>query len=313
MVQQDPKTSPMLESLSQISAAVVDVVYRVHSAVALHPFPGHVLHGGLGRQLRKVVCRDLQFDCTLCPARGWCLFPPMFGPGPAARAVPGAARPYVLSFPGGAPLFLDARDELAVRLLLMGRAAREAEFTMAALEALGQAGLGEDRVRCKVLGAAVREARLAPAGLEGGRKDALKVEFPGTLRAQVRGGQGLELSFPDVVRLALRRVVSVLTTFTDWRLERRPLTELVQAAEAVPVLRSELREVRQRRLSTSTGQSVDASGVAGAVVFGAGWQRFYPLLSAAAPLGLGKGTGLGHGEVVLRVLDSSAQDAPGKH
>ena len=41
------------------------------------------------------------------------------------------------------------------------------------------------------------------------------------------------------------------------------------------------------------------------MALGPGWQPFYPLLAAAAPLGLGKATAMGYGQMVLTLVPDS--------
>jgi hypothetical protein len=290
----------LLQELERVPAVCLDVTYQALEPAQLEPFAGHVLHGGLGRHLRQAVCFDLELDCRLCPARHECLFPPMFGPGPGAQAVTGAARPYVLSFPGGAPLRLDPGEELAVRVLVLGPAASEPEITLGALMALGRSGLGLQRGRCRVLTAGARQVRLGGTEAPEAEAGLLRIQIASPLRALVKGRLLHETRFADLVRMALRRVVSVVRTFAGGRLEREQWTDLARQAERVALVASELQRVGETRMSFSTRQVADVSGLIGTLVVGQGWEGFYPLLAAAAPLGLGKGTGMGYGQVVLR-------------
>jgi hypothetical protein len=298
MHQTEPYLESLLAALDRIPAATLDVVYQPEEAVSLEPFPGHVIHGGLGHHLRQAVCFDLDLDCRKCEARRDCLFPPMFGPGPAAVAVTGAARPYVLSFPAAVPLVLEAGAELPIRVLLLGPAAQEPRVCLSALLSLARSGIGRERVRCRVLSASVRETHLLPPAASPSG-DGLRIAFPGILRARFNGKLGTGLSFADLVRLVLRRAVSILTSFSDWRPDREALRLLVQRAAEVPLLGSSLQHVPRQRLSFSTGQTADVSGVTGSMAVGAGWQPFHSLLAAAAPLGLGKSTVMGYGQFVL--------------
>ncbi len=291
---------------------VLEVMLEAIEKVRLPGWLGSVLHGALGSALHEVACSDgcgSRHDRE--PER--CAYARLFEaparPAGVSERVAAMAprRLWLWPPPPDDALLLEPGDELRFGIGMVGTAERDLGALLTALEHMAVSGIGRQLGRMRL----VRVGSGGRVVWEGGqvRGRPVPAEPPGiptgplVLRTRtplriVRDGRIEPPRFADVVGAAARRLVAVSAFYG--RGEPDVHVGEVQAAasrhrariEAVwEPFRAERYSARQRRRHPMEGH------------VGAMWidepGPFTPLLAAAVPYGIGKGTSFGFGAVDL--------------
>lgn len=290
----------------------LDIRFEALEKVRLSGWLGSVLHGALGSALREVACSD---GCAgrhdREPERcAWArlLEAPARPAGVSERVAAMAPRRlWLRPPPPDDALALEPGDELRFGLGLVGSAERDLGALLTALERMAVTGIGRQRGRMRLVrvgsggrvvweGGQVR-GRPVPAEPPGIPSGPLVLRTRTPLRI-VRDGRIEAPRFADVVGAAARRLVALAAFYGRGEPDVRA-GELQAAAschrariEAVwEPFRADRYSARQRRRHPMEGH------------VGAMWiddpGPFRPLLAAAVPYGIGKGTSFGFGVFAL--------------
>lgn len=282
--------------------------------IALEPFAGSTLRGGLAHAYQAAVCTREHRECRGCDAAPRCAYPPLFEPSPPAdatrlRTLDQIPRAYVVEAPwfGGAAHRFEPGDAFEIGLVLFGTAVDRGDALVDALAALGRRGLGPARGRYRVDRVAAASADPASiaarvASLADATEGALTVRFTTPLRVKVEGRYVREPAFVDVVRAALRRASSVIAFHCGGELDA-DFRGLIDAARAVSTRDATLARCALTRVSGRQARRIDMDGVVGHARYDAGHPAaiapFLPLLAAAEWLHVGKGAVMGLGQIVV--------------
>lgn len=275
--------------------------YVARESVSLPAFLGGTLHGALGHALHAI---DPRLDSLIQGGT-----PPPEAPG-FVRASPPS--PVVVVPPRLAePRTLLAGEPLELGLVLIGPAVVDVGVVLAALQGVGERGLGRGRGRLQLV--EVRDdvgqrvwaggrVRSAP-GLD--RAAVLSSGGAVTMRPRtplqiLRGGRVVSEPTPaDLVGAAARRCVALAWTFgAGLELSVR---DLESAARDQLDGRGEWTRLEATRWSSRQQQRHPVGGVMGAIRITGDLEPFMPFLGACVRVGLGKGTALGLGLFDLTV------------
>ncbi len=303
--------------------------------------PGHVgatLRGGIALFLKRSVCMHTELKyCRDCALRARCVYPTLFEPAPppeseALSTHQDVPLPLVLRLPAHRSCVCQPGDALAFGLVLVGRSVQYLPYVVAAVEQLGQSGLGSARVRYRLEKA---------AALKPGQDDAQPIyeaglmyrSSPGFSTQVFRNGQApadaisaLTLHFRTPTRLkhadrfvegppafhvvvrALLRRVSSLSYFYGgqrWEIDYRGW---ISRAEAVQIAQADVRWVDWERYSTRQERAMNLGGIVGQVTYAGdrgqgagGLGAFLPLLRLGELVHVGKAAVFGNGRYELEI------------
>lgn len=285
----------------------------------------HVLRGGFGLTLRRLVCHDIELECARCDLRPRCVYPEIFAPSPPGSATQltrasDLPRPFV--FAPGLPGEDELRpgDRTVFRMAVVGKAIHRLPYLVAAFRNLADAGLGPDRARFRL-----QEVRaVGPHGLreilfeEGGpvrmpQTSAVRVEdlvAEGDLRrtqvtlrfhtpTEIKDGAQVmtEPQMPAIVRRLRDRLSALAVFFADGPLAL-PFKELGALADHVQLTATDAHMLNVKRTSTRTRQTHGLSGFIGSATYvGGAVGTLMPLLRWAEVLHVGKHAAFGNGAV----------------
>jgi hypothetical protein len=126
--------------------AALNLKLHFPGIVRLPRWLGSAFRGGLGEQLRKIVCYRPMLDCQKCEKSGECLFYAAYQNPFAKRGQAPPPKPVVLIPPFfGREMTFGPGGELEVGLLLLGDYVRFFPHVLLALQQLGGQGLGDAR------------------------------------------------------------------------------------------------------------------------------------------------------------------------
>lgn len=324
---------PWLESLS---LAKLRLQFEVQEAITTGPFPENRVRSSLGVYLRRQeVCSSTpELDCDRCPMTERCLWFSLFG-------VPNLteSRPYCLDLnvpgarggkTGAAVAKLAPGSRVGLDLTLFGAAADQPERLVAALaqpeagSALfgGRISLVETRVlepeggtSPYTVGMPLRTPLRAwleqpvRKTLENHSRWRITLHTP--LSAKLNHGRflmnGHDLTFPDLVRLAVRRTVQLAEDFGGFQRSeciRQDFQPLEDAAQAVRVVSHALEWQERTRRSARQEQQLTMGGLVGWFELEGALAPFAPLLLAAELCHLGKRATFGFGGIHVRPCPS---------
>jgi CRISPR-associated endoribonuclease Cas6 len=263
---------------------------------------GSAWRGGFGRALRRAVCITGLPVCPGCPFETRCVYPYVFETPPGAEGgiladydrVP---NPFVLAPRWGAAGTLEAGDEAALRLVLIGRAIEHAALARQTVVEAGWRGLGPDRGALDLV--AVERVAPPPAAP---CPDRVAIELTSPLRlVEVGRLVGPEALRPRHLLMSLLRRISLLAERhgpAPLELDYRALKAQAETAEFAD---KSLRWVDWRRWSGRQQQLVPMGGLLGAWSLPLrGLEPFWPFLALAPWVHAGKGATMGLG--AMRVV-----------
>jgi len=302
------------------------------TSLALPPFYGQTLRGGLATVMRRAVCVTHQPVCDGCLLRRQCAYgvifepiPPSSSPDPRYAATP---RPYVLGVTfdpqSQGPMQRQPGEPLEFELTLMGSAVHQLPYFVYTVLELGERGLGHGRGRFH-LGRVVALSPQGPAQeifngqtLRGPpspltaedivhssalpEAERITVCFQTPLRIDLDG----DLVFPITFHALMRALVNRITTLERFygSFEDADPTQyggLLDAAREVKTVKDAQRWVDLERYSTRQKTRLKMGGAVGEVVYECeDFSPFAELLALGEWLHVGKLTtmGLGKFEVI---------------
>jgi len=281
---------------------------------------GPTLRGGFGKTLRHISCTSSDRSCRGCPANSTCAYAYLFEtPVPAGAAVmrkyPHAPHPFV--FEPGEQNFHGVSKGLSVQhsLVVVGKAIQYLPHIFLALNHLGQAGLGAERVPYQITRVTDESGTvlLEPghARFEAARCRQLVVE-PGPSRNRVftvslatptrlvaDGRLTRRPTMLDLVKAVSRRLF-LINYFHGNGLPLPASEAFLEAARETRCLRVDLAWQEDRRYSTRQKRQVPIGGIVGTLTFEGDFGLLEPLLRAAEYVHVGKNATFGLGRIHVR-------------
>jgi len=273
--------------------------FAARAPMRLPGYTGSACRGGFGRALRRAACVTGWSVCPGCPLLADCAYPYIFETpaGPDAGILADYERvpnPFVLAPAWHDAASLAAGDAVTMRLVLIGRAIEHSALARQAVIETAWHGIGPDRGPLDLVSAepiAPPPAAACP--------DRVTIELLSPLRLVEKG----RLVGPDALRprsllLALLRRVSLLAQRhgpAPLDLDYRALKALAEATEFED---TSVRWTEWRRFSGRQQRLLPMGGLLGALSLPLrGLEPFWPLLSLAPWVHVGKGATMGLGAV----------------
>ena len=307
--------------------AHADLIFRIRflEAGRLPAFRGTTLRGALGFALKRTVCIVSHRDCARCFLRSRCAFPNVFeGVPPASRTFmrkyPYVPQPFVLRVAPQDPIEVRADDLYEFGIRLFGPAIDFFPYVVMAIERMGQAGLGRDRLPFEVVHVSdgrqvihdrTRSSELSPPQRSevslpthggAGHERVVTVRLVTPLRLRVDGSVSRTPGLADIVRAAVRRF-RILHEFCGDGALPTDLDGVFRAVEAAQPEFTDVREFCVRRRSARQGVGMLLDGVLGEMRFAFRDSAFLSWLLAAQELHVGKATSFGFGRISCEVAD----------
>ena len=292
---------------------------RFESATTLPAFKGSMLRGTLGHALKSTVCAVRIKICDKCLLRHNCLYARIFEykPNPHVESSQVALpHPYVLEYATEEKTY-DTADIFQFRLIILGSLVESLPYWIYSVQQMGERGLGprdRDGNRAQfhlqqVLAAGEQIFDCCSSNLRGDvsaqqlawieapeKIERLRIELLTPLRTKDRNRLATDLDFTLLVRLGLRRLQSISDAF-NVRIEPEGITELLQQAREVKVLRKDIHWHEQVRYSTRQQERQQFGGLLGTMEVEGDLSPFWPLLRIAEIIHLGKETSFGLGRL----------------
>ena len=298
------------------------VTLRAEEPQRVQRFLPTALHGALGDALREMTCAfPSRPNCRGCLVESRCAYPALFDPPPSRDPVlleqgirTDTPRPLVLGAEPGWMLgdspgvTLEAGDEVAVRVSLLGDAVSDLPLVSSALEAAARRGIGlpsaraRDRAKARPrMGLVSIEEDSAPGLTPPAGEAALEqvdLELVTPLRLKVNGGISDSPSPREMVRALARRANTVARLRGHLApLEENAVEQLADQLECIPL---DLRRVTVRRWSSRQRSRMELPGVMGILRWrGPTLGRLWALIAWGEVAQVGKGTSMGFGRYRL--------------
>lgn len=293
----------------------------------LPPFKGSTFRGVFGHALKKVVCAQRRRTCGECLLKDRCVYTLVFETpdGGTPRGRPSPPHPFVIEPPKTRETLLKKGDAFEFALILFGFANDYLPYFIYAFETMGKSGIGRrtqghragfrlERLseNGRILYRYEDQAIAAPEPLELGLEPAetalldhpleVTVSLVTPLRIKHRNRLSAQLPFPVLARAMLRRVHTLNAHFGNGSPDIDHAA-LIQQAEAVETLRSDIRWFDWKRYSNRQDQSMLMGGMIGEATYRGALAPYLPLLRFSEKAHLGKATTFGLGEI--RVTERS--------
>ncbi len=307
--------APASWSAALVAPPVLSLVVRLAATerVQLPSWLGSMLHGAIGRALRRVACSE-QCHARHAAQRDRCAYARLFeSPSPPRAASERVAamaphRMWLVPPAPAEPRDLEAGRTLDFEIRLVRSGEADLGWLLAALERMATKGLGRRRGRMRLDGVSSEGKPIWQAGQARGRPASIVTPVlpsgPIVLRTVtplriVRDGSVQPPRFEDLVAAAARRIVAIAAFFGSGE----PALNIAELRAAAAAHRARIDAVwspyRMVRYSSSQSRRHPMEGHTGEMTIDdAG--PFADLLSAAAPLSIGKSTAFGFGAYELR-------------
>jgi len=143
--------------MTQLPIARYALTTRVQQPLSLPDYAGSLLRGQLGAALRNVACMTRQPTCPGCPLIQTCPYSRIFEAPPppkgshALQDFSSIPNPYIIEPPTPGARVLDADDNLAFHLVLVGHATEQLALIIFALQRALSQGLTRARIPADLL------------------------------------------------------------------------------------------------------------------------------------------------------------------
>jgi CRISPR-associated endoribonuclease Cas6 len=320
----------MSETTTYAPAAFRTVHYRFDiqavDELRLPVYKGSTLRGGFGYAFKKMVCvNDNWRACTPCQLGNACPYGYIFETSPpedsaALSNLQDVPVPFVVEPPLEEETDYAPGDRLGFNVVLVGRARNYLPYFILAFEELGRSGIGHPRgqyvlQRISAIHPWHSTSELIYDGVEvrvGGRDlrvtlsdvaqraaalpaNRLTLRFTTPVRMKYRGRYVRRPEFHVLVRNLLRRISS-LAYFHCGELWETDFRGIIQAAEQIKTVETEIEWVSWDRYSGRQKQRIDMSGFTGAATYRGELAPFRQLVVLGELTHVGKATVFGYGQ-----------------
>ncbi len=296
---------------------------RALSDLHLPAYKGSTLRGGFGHALKQVTCALKRQECSQCLLRDRCVYLYLFETPPPAdtqmmRLYPAAPHPFVIEPPLNDARVVPQGETLEFGLVLVGRALDHLAYFVYAFIALGEKGLGRDRGKF-ALEQIIAESADGPVTIYQGARRLLS-HTPAFPTREVMQGRcdelaeidGLSLNFLTPTRIrsderlveqpefhhlirALLRRISMLSYFHCKKKLDLNFRGILEAAQAIKRVSSELRWFDWDRYSNRQRQRMSLGGFIGSVSYSGNFGELLPFMVWGEVLHVGKAASFGLG------------------
>ncbi len=306
-------------------------VIRFKEEAHLPRFIGGTLRGGFGYAFKRVVCALRRQTCQECLLRSRCAYAYVFETPPPSdsqvmRLYPSVPHPYVLE-----PALIEKThylpgETLEFRLLLIGKAQDLLPYFVYTFLNLGESGLGKQNASFDLIGVwgvppnGGTEVPLYDADTQNLKPFEPKYEFDFSrdgittanhilirtrtmLRLKREGTLTDKLPFDVLVRNLIRRIASLLYFHCDGDPNPFDFKNLIQLAEKVETVSSNLHWEDVERYSTRQHQKMNLGGLMGEVDYRGNLDPFMAFIRFGSLFHIGKGSSFGLGQYTYEILD----------
>ena len=307
--------------------AVLQVTLRAQDEVHLPPFPGSKLEGAFGRALYALACTQTQREtCSGCPLQTLCpyglTYAPTLPPGVHAASLGTPPRPVIFRVAYTEERRLFPGDVLSFGMVVVGRAAAQLPYLLAALRDVGREGLGRTRghlemeevqsihpytgrrvtlLRGDDLSMRLEPVVLGSTDLPGLGSGHVRLHLRSPLHLRVDGRMGRALHFPVLLR-ALQRRMSNLEQVHGGQLSLgADYSTLPWLARKIDTVQQDTWIVSQQRKGHAHHHPTSMEGLVGTVDYAGDLTPFAPLLRYGEQLGVGKWAHFGAGLYDLEI------------
>lgn len=311
-------------NLSDFPVYRYQVRARLLDSLRLQDYSGSLLRGIFGNALRRAVCVTRRSTCADCMLYRSCTYAYLYETPPPIdsskmRRYTAVPHPFVIEAPVGAEQ-IAAGETLEFALILVGRANALLPLVVHTWMQAFSRGLGKSRSR------ATLEAVLAARGPDNAdfpvyspeQGLSLPVPQPQSIPPAPDGDFGIslvtplrlqqdgriikphELRFRPLFSTLLRRIAMLSYFHTDVPLEA-DFKMLVEAADAVEMIRADLRWQEWTRYSGRQKTTMQFSGIVGSFGLRGDLRPFWPFLYLGQWLHVGKSATFGLGQYTIRL------------
>jgi len=315
------------ETLKQVDLpfTAAEIRVRVTRRIVWNSFPGSVVHGVLGMNLKERSCVVTHRHCSKCFLVQSCQYGALFESkvpegAERMRLYPQTPHPVRVSvFPWDSPS-AEEDSELRIRLYLYGNAVISSLSCLLSLEKAlnegvgrkhgGMRGRGQILTVCDLVSGNISNwdelklkfytpVQALPLGdlVKERHESSLSVEFDSPTKLTVGGNISFDPGLRDVVAALLRRISNLQYFYNHVELDL-PFKEILDSADSLDFV-SDLRRVQARRYSSRQQKSLSVSGVMGSLSVEDCPEIFSNLLLMGQYLGVGKNTTMGLGSFKL--------------
>lgn len=316
--------------LPELSLLVCEFYLQLAKACTLPQPLGATLRGGLALLHKRSVCLHPHFThCRDCPLLQRCVYPALFEPAPPPDSTALSTHQdvplgVILRLPSQPQAHYTVGDTLTFGLVLVGAPVRHLSYLVAAVEHLGQSGLGPERVRFRLEQVLAHQPHQEPqpvymAGLMYRAQAAFTAQqlqsdptvdptAPiSTLTLHFLTPTRLKYAekfihdappFHVLIRTLLRRVSS-LSYFHGGQRWETDYRGWIERAEAVTTSAAAVEWHDGSRYSTRTQRRMPLGGLVGTVTYSGDLTPFLPLLRLGELIHVGKNAVFGNGRFVI--------------
>jgi hypothetical protein len=316
--------------LTHFRFARYNFVLTAMDPLDLPPYKGSTLRGVFGHAFKRIVCARQGQDCAECLLRLDCPYASVFESRPPddadiKRLQEAIPRPFVVEPPLIRQTRFSPGEEIAFKLVLVGRAIDLLAYFVVAFQEAGRMGIGKGRgqyalarvetapwdgrpaetVYTRSLRSSIvkRDCALCfPDLIERARALAsdgtVTLRFLTPTRIRERGRWTARPAFDALVRTLLQRISSLARFHCaeTWEYDFRGA---IDRAWAVQIVADHTHWDDWERYSTRQEQRVKLGGFLGQVTYAGDLDEFMPLLLAGSMVHVGKGTVFGNGQYTM--------------
>lgn len=311
------------EGLEAFRLAKFRLNLQPKESLVLSAYPGFTFRGGFGYAFKRITCPFAPSACPPCRLPTHCLYHYVFHTAPPPTVeiltkVSDAPHPFILEPPLTGKRQYEPGEELAITLILIGRALDYLPYFVYTFDELGRMGLGKAKARFRLDGVESldREGQARP--LYDGRvlkagyatitgqdvlqaseafsgTDRLTLTFLTPARIKYEGRLGVALEFHVLLRSLLRRLwlLSACHCGTPIQWDAKAF---IEQANAIRTEKSALQWQEWARYSTRQKTSMLLGGFQGSITFAGDLQPFLPMLLLGTHVHVGKGATFGLGQ-----------------
>lgn len=298
--------------------------------LSLPPYKGSTLRGVFGHAFKRIVCAQQRQDCVECLLRIDCPYASVFESRPpddaeVKRLQTAIPRPFVIEPPLTEQTRFSPGEEIAFKLVLVGRAIDLLAYFVVAFQEAGRMGIGQGRgqyelnrvetapwdersvetVYTRALRSSIvkRDCTLCfPDLVERAKVLATDgrptLDFITPTRIKHRGKWLSRAEFGPLMRALLQRISSLSNFHCGERWEY-DFRGAIDRAYAVKIAETHTHWGDWERYSGRQDRRIKLGGFVGQVTYAGDLAEFAPLLLAGSMVHVGKGTVFGNGQYVI--------------
>lgn len=279
---------------------------------------GSAFRGLFGHALKKIVCPFKEAHCSSCLLRETCHYLKVFEtPQVNRRSSNGTTHlphPFLLIPPLRTPLEVDKKELFFIELVLLKTVLPTLPYILLAFEKMGQMGMSQEKYFFTLESVDVLQAEqwqtifhtsqgqiskvLSPCFVSSPKEFSHLIKLSTCTPLRIKqGGHYLSqhLPFSVLMRRLLRRLDDLNRLYGDGELPIKT-KELLNQAETIMTVKSDLHWVDVRRYSNRQQQRLNLGGLEGSIYYGGDFRPFLHWLAWGQALHVGQATSFGFGK-----------------